>query len=114
MDNFEKLRKSRGLKITEACDLVGISRSLYYSIRDRGQRVSEKAMRRLDDAANQDGASILTVPAIKDYAQVSAPASVKVTEPEGSLSKAEVSLMVGEIKLRLDMILAAFGCPKDR
>ena len=101
LNKFNNLRESRKLSITEACEMIGISRALYYSIRDKDQPVSDKAFERLLNAEERrQGASF--------YKATSESTGGRVAEPGGTLSKAEMRVLVGEIRLRLEMIQQAF------
>ena len=103
------MRSARGLKITEACDLIGISRATYYSIKDRGQPVSEKVMDRVLSALDSIRSPKKKEAWSLNYTEIAPlmPPSVREsTSP--NLSKAEVRVLVGEIKVRLEMIQSAF------
>jgi hypothetical protein len=102
LDTFESYRSKRGLKIAEACDAIGISRSLFYAVKDGRTPVSDKAMELLNEAMTDEpnGQKTMT------YEPRSMP-SAKVSESTG-MTRTDVRVMIGEIKVRLDLIQTAF------
>ena len=86
----------------DACDAIGISRSLFYAVKDGRTPVSDKVMERLAEAMTDDPNGQKTM--ISDVRDAS---PAKVSEPLG-LTRNEVRVMIGEIKVRLDLIQTAF------
>lgn len=93
-----------GFTVTEACDRIGISRSMFYAIRDGRQPASDKLRSRLDIAMSEEPQSqrLLSYEAIPETPQI------KVREKGPTLSKAEVKVLIGEIKVRLDLLQSSF------
>lgn len=114
MDSFEKLREGRGLKITETCDLVGISRSIYYSIKDKGQPVSDKVMSRVLDALDPAKLDATRSSSSPNYWDSTPVPSIQVSEMNRPLSEAEVRVLVAEIKIRLDMIEMSYSARDEK
>lgn len=86
----------------DACDAIGISRSLFYAVKDERTPVSDKVMERLDEALTDEANGQKTM-----RYEVQQPESLRVKETAG-MSRNEVRVMIGEIKLRLDLIESAF------
>jgi hypothetical protein len=104
LHTFESYRTKASYSITEACDAIGISRSMFYAIRDGRQPASDKLRTRLERAMNGPPALQRTLP----YDAIPAEPPVRVREPSVPLTKAEVRVLIGEIKVRLDLLQMSF------
>lgn len=104
MHEFESYRTCRGYSISEACDAIGISRSMFYAIRDGRQPASEKLRARLDMAKREEpsGQRLLS------YEDTEPESASRVREGGPCLSRAEVRILIGEIKVRLDLLQSSF------
>ena len=58
MDTFERLSVRSGWKTAEACRQIGISRSLFYELRDGKREVTAKMEARLREAEREAGMGI--------------------------------------------------------
>lgn len=77
---------------------------MFYAIRDGRQPASDKLRSRLDMAMAQEPAAqrLLT------YERSDEIPSLKVKDASPPLTKAEVRVLIGEIKVRLDLIQSSF------
>lgn len=104
LHKFESYRTSRRYSISEACEAVGISRSMFYAIRDGRQPASEKLAARLEMAMREEPNGQRTL----SYETMAAEQAPRLRESAVPLTKAEVRVLIGEIKVRLDLLQMSF------
>lgn len=104
LHTFESYRTKTGYSISEACEAIGISRSMFYAIRDGRQPASDKLRSRLDVAMRDEPPA----QRVLSYDAISPEPPMRVREPSVPLTKAEVRVLIGEIKVRLDLLQMSF------
>lgn len=62
LDRFNQLSVQTGLSIVQCCKNAGISRSLFYEIRDGNRAVSDKVIRKLEQAERTAGIHAVAEP----------------------------------------------------
>jgi hypothetical protein len=104
LHTFESYRTKTGYSISEACEQIGISRSMFYAIRDGRLPASDKLRSRLEVAMRDNPPAQRTLA----YDAIPPESSARVREPAVPLTKAEVRVLIGEIKVRLDLLQMSF------
>ena len=77
---------------------------MFYAIRDGRQPASDKLRARVEMAMAEEPPT----QRLLSYESIPQKPSLKVREKAPTLTKAEVSVLIGEIKVRLDLIQSSF------